>query len=111
MLDVLLSFNIFAGAPSNPVPIPIYDRPGVVTLEWDVPFSWPEYPVQSYDIVASNRLDLSRDDVNETRVQFVAGDAQQEECETIEFKVRAGSALGDGEYGSVIAGFPIGMYR
>jgi hypothetical protein len=65
--------------------------------------------VQSYDIVVSNRSDLNRDDVNETSVQFVAGD-EQHECEMIEFKVRASSTLGDGEYGSVIAGFPIGMY-
>lgn len=81
-----------------------------MTLEWDIPFSWQKYPVQSYDIVASNRSDLSRDDVNETRVQFVADDEQQE-CEMIEFKVRAVSDLGDGEYGSVIAGFPIGMFK
>ena len=79
-------------------------------LEWDIPFSWSTYPVQSYDIVASNRSDLSRNDVNETRVQFMA-DEEQQECEMIEFKVRAISDLGDGEYGSVIAGFPIGMFK
>ena len=80
-----------------------------MTLEWDIPFSWTKYPVQSYDIVASNRSDLNRNDVNETRVQFMA-DEEQQECEMIEFKVRAISDLGDGEYGSVIAGFPIGMF-
>lgn len=48
--------------------------------------------------------------MNETRVQFMADDEQQE-CEMIEFKVRAVSDLGDGEYGSVIAGFPIGMFK
>ena len=37
-------------------------------------------------------------------------DEEQQECEMIEFKVRAISDLGDGEYGSVIAGFPIGMF-
>ena len=107
----LMSCSAFTGAPSSPVPVPVFNSPGEVTLEWDVPFSWPEYPVQSYDVVASNRSALNRDDINETRVLFVArpGD-NQGECEAIEFKVRASSDLGDSEYGSVIAGFPIGMY-
>ena len=106
-----MSYSAFTGAPSSPVPIPVFSSPGEMTLEWDVPFSWPEYPVQSYDVVASNRSNLSREDINETRVRFIAQLGEnQRECETIEFKVRASSDLGDGEYGSVIAGFPIGMY-
>ena len=106
-----MSCSAFTGAPLSPIPIPVFNSPGEMTLEWDIPFSWPEYPVQSYDVVASNRSALNRDDINGTRVQFVAqpGDNQRE-CETTEFKVRASSDLGDSEYGSVIAGFPIGMY-
>lgn len=103
-----MSHVAFAGAPSSPVPIPVFDSPDVVTLEWDIPFSWSEYPVRSYDVIASNHSELNRDDVSETSVQFVVGE-DQPECEMIEFRVRASSDLGDSEYGSVIAGFPIGM--
>ena len=104
MFDVLIAF---AGAPSSPVPIPTFDSPGMVTLEWDIPFSWPEYPVKSYNIITSNHSELNQDNINETSVQFFA-DENQNNCEMIEFKVQASSDLGDSDYGSVIAGFPIG---
>ena len=99
----------FTGAPSSPVPITTFDSPGVVSLEWDTPFSWPAYPVQTYDVTASNHPELLTEMINDTRVQFSAG-KNQRDCEVIEFKVRASSALGDGEYGSVLSGFPIGKY-
>lgn len=75
-----------------------------MTLEWDTPFSWPEYPVQSYDIIVPNHPELTRNDINETSIQFIAGDNQQD-CELIEFKLWARSVLGDSEYGSALAGF------
>ena len=100
----LCIFSAFTGAPSSPVPVLTFDRPGEVTLEWNTPFSWPQYPVHSYDVMVPNH---SRENINETRVKFSAGE-DQHNCEPITFKVRATSELGKSEYGSVIAGFPIG---
>ena len=77
-----------------------------MTLEWNRPFSWSDYPVHNYSIRVTDRPgDIVRGD-NETSIHFERQDG--EECEEIEFKVRASNALGDSEYGSVLAGFPIG---
>ena len=99
----------FAGAPSSPIPIATFESPGVVMLEWDIPFSWPEYPVQTYSIIASNHPELTRSNINKTSMQFFVRD-NPSDCEMIEFKVQATSDLGDSDYGSVTAGFPIGIY-
>ena len=106
--DQCSMFFGYSGAPSIPIPILTFDRPGEVILEWNSPFSWPQYPVQTYDVIVSNHIELFRENINETRVQLSAGD-NQHNCNVTEFKVRASSDLGDSEYGSVIAGFPIGI--
>ena len=97
----------FTGAPSTPEPALTFDLPGRVTLEWDTPFSWPQFPIQNYTIHVANRSEMVVGVNNDTRVQLTKEEGRQE-CEEIEFKVRASNALGDSEYGSVLAGFPIG---
>ena len=78
-----------------------------MTLEWDAPYSWDEYPVQHYDVEVTNHSELDRQAINETSVQYSAAENHQE-CKEIVFKVRASNSLGNSDYGSVIAGFPIG---
>lgn len=101
---------VFTGAPSVPVPIPRFVAPGTLTLEWDAPFSWPQYPILHYDVDVTNHSELVREAINETSIQFnTSGDYR--ECETIEFNVRASNVLNDSEYGSVTTGFPIGKNK
>lgn len=101
--------HAFSGAPSPPVPILRFDGPGTVTLEWDAPFSWSQYPIKYYNVTAFNHPELDQEAIQDTSVQYRADEGHQlQECEEIEFRVRATNSLGDSEYGSVTAGFPIG---
>ena len=98
---------VYTGAPSVPIPIPRFDSPRTITLEWDTPFSWPGYPIRHYDVNVTNHPELVREAINETSVQFTAEEHHQE-CEEIEFKVRANNDLGSSKYGIITTGFPIG---
>ena len=98
---------VYTGAPCVPIPIPIFNSPRTVTLEWDIPFSWPDYPICHYDVNVTNHPELVREAINETSVQFTAEEHHQE-CEEIEFKVRASNNLASSKYGIITTGFPIG---
>ena len=97
---------VFTGAPSVPNPIPRFEGPGILILEWDAPFSWPDYPILHYDVNATNHSELVRETINDTSVRFTTSENHRE-CETIEFNVRASNILDDSEYGTVTTGFPI----
>jgi len=108
------SYNeITLGGPASPEVELTAVSSSTIRLSWPQPFSWPEYPLAQYEIESNHSqyftpeeelpfMDQARREVDITKVD------ELEECQAIEFSVRANNALADSETATIIGGFPIG---
>lgn len=101
---------IAAGGPAAPVPTLRLINSTLLVLEWDSPFTWPYTTIQHYSVfVNSTSESWNLTSTNDRLLEIRANGAELEECTVYSFMVRANNGLADGQLGTVIGGFPVGM--
>ena len=81
-------------------------------LDWDPPFTWPDYEILNYTVTMENRSSGITDSpvvLTVTDLTYtLTAEAPAEHCAELRFNVTASNALGDSAPAVVIGGFPKG---
>ena len=81
-------------------------------LNWDPPFTWPEYEILNYTVRMENRSSgITERPVVLTPTDLtyrLTGSAPVQHCAELRFNVTASNALGDSAPAVVTEGFPKG---
>ena len=102
---------LFTGGPSAPEPAIRVINSSLYILEWEEPFTWPEFPIVRYTLYAS------ADGYAPLNTQMIPADQTSfpmpltgliPECQEVEFSLRANNGLAESSPGTVQGGFPIG---
>ena len=111
---MILRFNTYdSGPPLPPDPVLVINSSSQLDIQWEIPYSHNDYPVESYNIqivntssgnVLEGPVELQP---NETSYVYTFEDEVQY-CQILTVNVTAVSALGSSVPGSVSRGFPIG---
>ena len=101
-------FTHFTGGPSAPEPDIRVINSSLLVLEWEEPFSWPEYPIDHYTLEV-NVDPLNSKIIPKTQTSvLLPRTGELRECRELGFSVRANNGLADSDIGTVQGGFPIG---
>ena len=99
-----------------PDPALVVRSPFLLEIQWEMPYSHPDYPVQSYKVQILNTtsgklLEYSLGE-NVTSFNLMNEDDNQlsHYCHHLIISVSAVNALGQSMPGNVSGGFPIGMH-
>ena len=107
---ILLIINV-SGPPLPPEPILVINGFSQLDIQWEIPYSHVDYPVESYSIqivnMSSGEILESQEEYNGTIYVYTFDDDVQY-CQILSVNVTAVSALGSSEPGSASRGFPIG---
>ena len=110
---ILRFYTYDSGPPLPPDPVLVINSSSQLDIQWEVPYSHNDYPVESYNIqivntssgnVLEGPVELQP---NETSYVYTFEDEVQY-CQILTVNVTAVSALGSSVPGSVSRGFPIG---
>ena len=102
---------VSSGPPQPPNPVLVINSSKQLDIQWEIPYSHIDYPVESYDIqivnMSSGKMLDSVLNYNETSYEYTF-DENVQYCQILSVNVTAISTLGLSIPGSVSRGFPIG---
>jgi hypothetical protein len=108
-----LQNNNIVGPPLSPIPNLKVFSSSQLELEWDIPYSNEDYPIQHFDIHVLNTSSGHEfvDRIIQNRYVYnTEGGNPATQCDLLMFSVTAVSELGQSVPGIVSGGFPIGNH-
>ena len=111
--EIIFTFYHIIGTPLPPNPNLKVLSSSQFEVQWDVPYSNEDYPIQHYNIQIINTSSGQEllDSVVENRYVYNAENGNTEtQCDLLIFSVTAVNELGQSVPGNVSGGFPIGKH-